>query len=69
MTNILAAKNVLIISPHTDDGEFGCGGTISKLLDNGTNVYFLVFSICSLYHPNAKILHMSISRVSLPHLL
>jgi LmbE family N-acetylglucosaminyl deacetylase len=46
MTNILASKNVLIISPHTDDGEYGCGGTISKLLDNGTNVYFLVFSIC-----------------------
>jgi len=23
-------KKILILSPHTDDGELGCGGTIAK---------------------------------------
>ena len=25
-------KSVLVLSPHTDDMEFGCGGTISRLV-------------------------------------
>ena len=35
---------VLILAPHTDDGEFGCGGTIAKLADQGSEVYYLAFS-------------------------
>ncbi len=27
---MLSAKKILILAPHTDDGELGCGGTISK---------------------------------------
>ena len=26
---------VLILAPHTDDGELGCGGTIAKLVESG----------------------------------
>lgn len=37
-------ERILFISPHTDDAEFGCGGTISKLIDNGNDVFFLCFS-------------------------
>jgi LmbE family N-acetylglucosaminyl deacetylase len=37
-------KNVLILAPHTDDGELGCGGTIAKLLEEGSNVYYAAFS-------------------------
>ena len=25
-------KNVLVLAPHTDDGELGAGGTIAKQL-------------------------------------
>ncbi len=39
-------KKVLVLSPHTDDGELGCGGTIAKLIEEGSEVYYAVFSIC-----------------------
>lgn len=26
-------NNILVLAPHTDDGELGLGGTISKLID------------------------------------
>lgn len=38
--------NVLILSPHTDDAELGCGGTISKLISEGHNIYVSIFSHC-----------------------
>ena len=37
-------KNVLVLAPHTDDGELGAGATISKLIENGANVYYAAFS-------------------------
>jgi len=39
-------KKILILAPHTDDGEFGCGGTISRLREAGCEVYYAAFSIC-----------------------
>ena len=36
--------NVLILAPHTDDGEFGCGGTISRMTSHNHNVYYVAFS-------------------------
>ena len=39
-------KNVLVIAPHTDDAEFGCGGTISKMVSSGINVFIATFSAC-----------------------
>ena len=37
-------KNILILSPHTDDAELGCGGTIIKFLEEGKNILWVVFS-------------------------
>ncbi len=34
------------MAPHTDDGEFGCGGTIAKLISEGCRVYMAAFSAC-----------------------
>jgi LmbE family N-acetylglucosaminyl deacetylase len=39
-------KKVLILAPHTDDGELGCGGTISKFVENDNEVYYIAFSAC-----------------------
>jgi LmbE family N-acetylglucosaminyl deacetylase len=38
--------NILVLSPHTDDAELGCGATISRLLREGNRVYVAVFSTC-----------------------
>ena len=39
-------KKALILAPHTDDGEFGCGGTIAKLISEGVEVHYVAFSAC-----------------------
>jgi len=39
-------QNVLVLAPHVDDGEFGCGGTIHKLVREGYNVRYIAFSDC-----------------------
>lgn len=41
----LQFARILILAPHTDDGEFGCGGTIAKYVDAGTEVYYAAFSL------------------------
>lgn len=38
--------NILILSPHTDDCELGCGGSLTKWLAEGHNIMILVFSLC-----------------------
>lgn len=43
---IKSVKKVLILAPHTDDGEFGCGATIDKLVKQGSEVYYIAFSSC-----------------------
>lgn len=39
-------KTALVLAPHTDDGEFGCGGTIAKLLEEGIKIHYVAFSAC-----------------------
>jgi len=40
-------QKVLILAPHTDDGELGCGGTIAKFVDEGASVFYTAFSTAS----------------------
>ena len=37
-------KTILVLAPHTDDGEFGCGGAIAKLTSEGARVVYAAFS-------------------------
>ena len=39
-----SVKTVLVLAPHTDDGELGVGGTIAKLIEQGVHVYYAAFS-------------------------
>ncbi len=40
-------KKVLVLAPHTDDGELGCGGSINRKIEEGSEVYYVAFSICT----------------------
>ena len=37
-------NNVLVLAPHTDDGEFGCGGTMARFIENGVRITYAAFS-------------------------
>jgi len=39
-------EKVLILSPHTDDGELGCGGSIARFVEEGLEVYYVALSAC-----------------------
>ncbi|MBI1223993.1 MAG: PIG-L family deacetylase [Bacteroidetes bacterium] len=41
---MLNARRVLVLAPHTDDGELGCGGSIAKLIQQGSKVFYAAFS-------------------------
>lgn len=42
--NNLKFENVLVLAPHTDDGELGAGGTIAKFIEQGSKVTYVAFS-------------------------
>ena len=44
MLNLQNLKKVLVLAPHTDDGELGCGGFITKLIENNVEVFYVAFS-------------------------
>src|SRR4051795_11320238 len=44
---IEAWRRVLVLAPHTDDGEFGCGGTMARLVAAGSEVRYIAFSIAT----------------------
>ncbi len=37
-------SRILVLAPHTDDGEFGCGGSIARFISEGKEVYYGAFS-------------------------
>ena len=39
-------RRILILGPHTDDGELGCGGLMAKRKAAGHDVKYAVFSSC-----------------------
>ncbi len=38
-------RRVLALSPHTDDVELGCGGTVVKWIEEGKEIFYAAFSI------------------------
>jgi len=43
---MIISSRILILAPHTDDGELGCGGTIAKFCSQGKEVFYAAFSDC-----------------------
>ena len=39
-------RRLLVLSPHTDDGEIAAGGTIARLVSEGTECKYIAFSHC-----------------------
>ena len=47
MSILNSFKRIMVLAPHTDDAEIGCGGTISKLLEAKREIFWVVFSKAS----------------------
>ena len=39
-------KKILVLAPHTDDGELGAGGYIHQSIKNGSELLYVAFSDC-----------------------
>lgn len=37
-------KKILVLAPHTDDAELGCGGTMARFHEEGSEIYVAAFS-------------------------
>jgi N-acetylglucosamine malate deacetylase 1 len=44
---LTGVDRALVLAPHTDDGEFGCGGTMARLVEAGCDVRYVAFSIAT----------------------
>jgi LmbE family N-acetylglucosaminyl deacetylase len=42
--SLLKSNNILVLAPHTDDGELGAGGAIHRFIQEGKEVYYVAFS-------------------------
>ena len=38
-------ERVLCLAPHVDDVEFGCGATLSRLIREGSEIFYAAFSL------------------------
>lgn len=37
-------RKVLVLSPHTDDGELGAGGSLARFIEEGSEVHYIALS-------------------------
>lgn len=60
-------ETVLVLAPHTDDGEFGCGGAIARYVSEGVRVIYVAFSAAEqsvLPHLPKDILRIEVKRAT-----
>ncbi len=43
---MLNHQRILVLAPHTDDGELGCGAAVAKFIAEGKEVHYAAFSLC-----------------------
>jgi len=39
-------EKILVLAPHTDDSELGCGGSIARFVEENIEIHIAAFSIC-----------------------
>ncbi|MCR9133743.1 MAG: PIG-L family deacetylase [bacterium] len=42
---------ILVLAPHADDGEFGCGASLKRFSDEGAEIFYAAFSPCQISMP------------------
>jgi N-acetylglucosamine malate deacetylase 1 len=63
----VTTRTALVLAPHTDDGEFGCGGTLSRFVRDGYRVVYVAFSAAEqsvLPHLPRDILRVEVKRAT-----
>lgn len=45
-------QTILVLAPHTDDGELGAGGSIARWADEGHDIHYVAFSACQTAIPD-----------------
>ncbi|EPY07185.1 hypothetical protein AZ66_16320 [Paenibacillus sp. E194] len=70
----VSARNILVLAPHTDDAELGCGAFIAKQIESGANVVVAAFSVAEQSLPGdfakdtlAHEFHASMDVLEIPH--
>jgi LmbE family N-acetylglucosaminyl deacetylase len=46
LTTLFNFERIVVLAPHTDDGEFACGGSIAQWTSRGIDVHYIAFSDC-----------------------
>ena len=49
-----SGATILVLAPHTDDGELGAGGSIARWADEGNDVHYVAFSACETVQPATR---------------
>ena len=51
---MISPQRVLVMSPHTDDAELGCGGTMARWIEEGAELFTAAFSTAELSLPEGS---------------
>lgn len=46
MRHLAKLQTILVLAPHTDDGELGAGGSIARWASEGHDIHYVAFSDC-----------------------
>jgi len=50
----LTRATILVLAPHTDDGELGAGGSIARWVEEENAVHYVAFSACETIQPSDR---------------
>ena len=51
---MIQPSRILVLAPHTDDGELGCGGSIARFCREKREVHYVAFSTCKKSLPSGS---------------